>query len=410
MDETPSGDGRGHALETAGGEATPAAMADELERARERLAFYESFDRLIQENIARAGELVRETLSLRDGATEELRAARAEVERSLSDERARHQAMLVELRDDLASLRAHLGGLEQRVVAALSTVGERAATPAFTPPAAPAVETGAREEAPVEPARIEEVPVAPPSTASDIGGVDPAMGAAHEPARPAGQEAAPIDVTPPLALASRDVPIASPFEPVFGGLAPDQPSLSAGTSATRAAPEIDAGVEPALGIDETPWMGADVPVPPAPSAVPAGAETLPASAAATVERDRPALSVVRSSVETAAPVPVRDTLGTGEAGPDVAIADQTAPRQTTLLVHGVPRAATALSLQRHIAALPTVQSVEAREFAEGVLRLQVTAAPPLSWPDVERWEGGGPLEALHILDDVIEVRMLGAGR
>ncbi len=79
-----------------------------------------------------------------------------------------------------------------------------------------------------------------------------------------------------------------------------------------------------------------------------------------------------------------------------------------VLVHGVPRAAAALSLQRHLAGLGHVETVEAREYAEGILRLQVVARGPLGLEDLRRWEGGSNLEAVHVLADVIEVKLPGA--
>jgi hypothetical protein len=79
-----------------------------------------------------------------------------------------------------------------------------------------------------------------------------------------------------------------------------------------------------------------------------------------------------------------------------------------VLVHGVPRAAAALSLQRHLAGLDHVEGVEAREFAEGILRLQVTARTPLALDDLRAWDAGAELEPVHVQDDVIEVRLPGA--
>ena len=84
------------------------------------------------------------------------------------------------------------------------------------------------------------------------------------------------------------------------------------------------------------------------------------------------------------------------------------PHQVSVLVHGVPRAAAALSLQRHLASLGHVEGVEAREFAEGILRLQVTARHPLALDDLRSWEGGAGLEPVHVLAEVIEVRLPGA--
>jgi len=84
-------------------------------------------------------------------------------------------------------------------------------------------------------------------------------------------------------------------------------------------------------------------------------------------------------------------------------------RSVTVLVHGVPRAATALSLQRHLAGLPHVDGVEAREYAEGVLRLQVMVMPELRMDDLQSWhdEDGATLEPIHVQDDVLEVRLPG---
>jgi hypothetical protein len=84
------------------------------------------------------------------------------------------------------------------------------------------------------------------------------------------------------------------------------------------------------------------------------------------------------------------------------------PHKMTVLVQGVPRAAAALSLQRHLAALPHVEGVEAREYAEGVLRLQVTSGGPLTLDDLRGWDGGSGLEPVHVQGDVIEVRLPGA--
>ena len=78
------------------------------------------------------------------------------------------------------------------------------------------------------------------------------------------------------------------------------------------------------------------------------------------------------------------------------------------MVHGVPRAAAALSLQRHLAALPAVEAVEAREYAGGVLRLQVQTRAPLAVDDLRAWEEGAGLEPVHVLPGVIEVALPGA--
>jgi hypothetical protein len=96
------------------------------------------------------------------------------------------------------------------------------------------------------------------------------------------------------------------------------------------------------------------------------------------------------------------------AGTAPVAAAEALPRAMTVLVHGVPRATAALSLQRHLAGLRQVEAVEAREYAEGILRLHVTVRGPLAVDDLRSWEGGAALEPVHVLRDVIEVRLPGA--
>ena len=82
-----------------------------------------------------------------------------------------------------------------------------------------------------------------------------------------------------------------------------------------------------------------------------------------------------------------------------------AARPVAVIVHGVPRAAAALALQRHLAGLPQVEAVEAREYAAGVLRLHVTARTPLALADLRAWDGGASLEPVNVLPNVVEVRL-----
>ncbi|HRA48347.1 MAG TPA: hypothetical protein PK819_09790, partial [Thermomicrobiales bacterium] len=78
---------------------------------------------------------------------------------------------------------------------------------------------------------------------------------------------------------------------------------------------------------------------------------------------------------------------------------------TTLLVHGVPRATTALSLKRYLEAMAHVHSVEPREYAEGVLRLQVASEHPIGLADLAGWPEASGLEAMTIEQDFVEVRL-----
>jgi hypothetical protein len=95
-----------------------------------------------------------------------------------------------------------------------------------------------------------------------------------------------------------------------------------------------------------------------------------------------------------------------QATPAAAIASPaTTMRTTTLLVHGVPRATTALSLKRYLEGLSHVHEVEPREFAEGILRLQITGLRPLDIGDLSGWPEGQGLEAIHVREDLLEVRL-----
>lgn len=80
-----------------------------------------------------------------------------------------------------------------------------------------------------------------------------------------------------------------------------------------------------------------------------------------------------------------------------------APQVVELIAHGVPRAADALSLQRYLGGLGQVAGVEAREFAEGVLRLQLTARAPVSADDIHGWPDNRNARVLQHQANVIEI-------
>jgi hypothetical protein len=81
------------------------------------------------------------------------------------------------------------------------------------------------------------------------------------------------------------------------------------------------------------------------------------------------------------------------------------PRVIDLIAHRVPKAATALSFQRYLGTLEPVVGVEAREFAEGVLRLQVTARRPLDRAELTAWTDGGGVTVLQQKSTVIEIEI-----
>jgi len=90
-------------------------------------------------------------------------------------------------------------------------------------------------------------------------------------------------------------------------------------------------------------------------------------------------------------------------GPIVGEVAWAAPRVIEVIAHRVSRTATALSLQRYLSDLETVVSAEAREFTEGVLRMQVTARSPLDRADLTGWTECGPVSILQLQPGVIEI-------
>ena len=81
------------------------------------------------------------------------------------------------------------------------------------------------------------------------------------------------------------------------------------------------------------------------------------------------------------------------------------PKVIDVIAHHVPKAAIALSLQRYLGTLAPVVGVEAREFAEGVLRLQVTAKRPLDRTELTAWTEGGRVTVLQQQPTVIEIEI-----
>ncbi len=87
----------------------------------------------------------------------------------------------------------------------------------------------------------------------------------------------------------------------------------------------------------------------------------------------------------------------------VAAIDFSNPTTTTLLVHGVPRASAALGLKSYIEKLDFVSTVEPREFAAGLLRLQVDGARPLSLGDLAGWTLADRVKLRSASNDLLEL-------
>ena len=259
----------------------PVELQRLLELARERLAFYESFDRIIGENVRRSGELMLERISLREQV--EARAAsaareRAEQEARITESRSQYQGLLRDLMREVNTLRTSLDDMQARLQRAEDALGSDKEVESDSAP------DGEPDSDPASPSLDDEEGDAP-------------------------EEASPIP--------DRTATIAA---------------MEAGGAAPPAAPEPASGPHPAAAREV--WETSQV---------------------------------------------------------------------VELIAHGVPRAADALSLQRYLGGLDHVAGVEAREFAEGVLRLQITARTPISVDDIHGWPGNPTVRVLQHQPKVIEI-------
>jgi hypothetical protein len=514
--------------------ADPAELEQRLAQAEERLAFYTSFDKLIQDNIARSSELMRDALALREQAIADMKRAQAELEHVQAeaaqavaaanaqavDERRRFGETLLALHGELGALQDAAAAIGRQVGSVLGELGAAEFVPVSWAAAEPAMEAvvadAAIEEVDGEPAAEmgegaatadgvdAEVwnPLAQPDDAAmatgeliayrgtgtgelslEGAGDDvqvaerfpqeweseiPAYAAveaelADESEAPADEAEAesgepPIEAETELAeLVAAEAEEAEPEAVAADEAAVDDfasledfEAAVAALEMAGAEAEIDeeegeealaelAQVAEAVGGEDDGEAGA------APLDGDTGEETFAAAAGEVDEAvEEPAMvaDVLIAEAEPELPVagsddgeaPALDAYDTpptyreegflsgyaaeldqeeapaAEAAYESAVAVETAeePRSVMVLVHGVPRAAAALSLQRHLAGLGHVDSVEAREYAEGILRLQVTAHSPLALDDLRAWDGGTDLEPVHVQDDVIEVRLPGA--
>jgi hypothetical protein len=83
------------------------------------------------------------------------------------------------------------------------------------------------------------------------------------------------------------------------------------------------------------------------------------------------------------------------------------PGAMTVIVHGLPDAHSALSLQRHLARVAGGGTVLAREFMDGVARFEVSGNS-VTFDDLRRWDGGEALRPIHLQADVVEAAAPGA--
>jgi hypothetical protein len=90
-------------------------------------------------------------------------------------------------------------------------------------------------------------------------------------------------------------------------------------------------------------------------------------------------------------------------------APKTEPAKTTIIVHGIYRPMVATGLQRFLLARDGVISVEPREFAEGILRLQIRAATPITESLFTGWSDGEGMTVIQRLPQTVEIVLPTAG-
>jgi hypothetical protein len=91
-----------------------------LTHGEEWVNFYESFDKLVQDNLARSSDLLKKAMTLPEVADREVAKVKAEHEAKLTDERNRQRATLSGLRDEVASTHQQISGLTRNMASVMA--------------------------------------------------------------------------------------------------------------------------------------------------------------------------------------------------------------------------------------------------------------------------------------------------
>jgi hypothetical protein len=363
----------------------------ELIRLRERLAFYQSFDGLIQDNITRSGDLLRQAMQMRESASAEIAAVQAETERQRSEDRDRYRTLFSALLDEVTTVQVQAERLARRLTGALDQLEMDGSAGTY---AALPTDLDFEDDNPfLNPLSLDESaetltddtePLATNEELADL--IDPTE----------DDDVSPIldpttnDTSEHEAMTEQDevVSITTSESPSADAL-PSIEDIDAAideaiTDAEEAEPTVVAESASADDVSD------DIPV----DIQPFAPEDIASSREFLADNDL----ALQPSSEAEAIFP--------ELSPTARITSRVAPSSATIvLVHGVPRATTALSLKRYLEGLAHVGTVEPREFAEGILRLEVSGNRPLAFEDLRSWPEGTGLEPVHLRDDLVEVRL-----
>jgi hypothetical protein len=357
----------------------------EIGRLRERLAFYQSFESLIQDNIARSGDLLRQAMEMREGAASEIAAAQAEAVRQRAEDRSRYRIHFSAMLDELTALQGQAERLARRLTTALDEIELDLPTGAI---ALSLSEIDLTNEDLLKQTLALDAGsfalTAEPETETDVTSPEE-----EEPLAFVETDDHEVVVQP----AAESVKIDA--EPVLDAVVPEPVAAEPDTTddlTTESAPTEPAPSEPEAPLaatqdESTPDdLAEDIPLDIQPFA-PEDIVTSRHFAAGNDLALQPAVDP--DFIPTDAP----------------STSTELAANSTIVLVHGVPRATTALSLKRYLEGLAHVGNVEPREFAEGILRLEVSGDRPLAFDDLRSWSEGETLEPVHLRDDLVEVRL-----
>jgi hypothetical protein len=370
---------------------------EELARLRERLAFYESFDQLIQDNVSRAGNLLREAATRHQDSELAIRTTTAQFEQRQLAERVEYRKIFSSLLDDVTTVQQNVERLARQVADALDDLeavipaaGETAALESDTLPSIPAFRAGAAGE----------LGAGMTTTGSAIADEDVNSANDLSVARGAGS-AVELDTiereSPDVDQSAIETEQYGSDQVVHQGFTPPSPHDQV-EPVDELIPEDDSGDDDQFATQNSGNV--------------AGSSSFSNIVQASVERISQALGG-REGSGTATDAGETDGISvdlasTAEEGDDdesIGWVESGEPAATTLLVHGVPRATTALSLKRYLEGLEQVHSVEPREYAEGVLRLQVSSERPVRLDDLRGWPEANALELVADRDDFVEVRL-----
>ncbi|CAA9560780.1 MAG: hypothetical protein AVDCRST_MAG33-1650 [uncultured Thermomicrobiales bacterium] len=422
VDATP-----GHAPAPPVGGLVPAADAalvtpEAIEQMAERLRFYESFDELIQQNIARSGQLLREAADKRDEAV----AAIARTREQIEAERETQRATLTELLDDVMTIQQATERLAHRVSDALeqiefelepvglqapgSLLGQRPDQLPDTTATRSRHDQSVAEDVHDE-VRHGVIGQRPPGLAAGAG---PTGDDARDDRLPSSGSAPP-PTGGSMAAASSDNPETS--APAGEGTvqhdfaSPTEQMLSGNESGSHE-PEIGEGPEAAPVESSTTGWAVTEPEP-TPVADPAVMDGMNGEA-----ESGPPLDDRRdegTSGSTFDPATRLEPSGSGGASesppgdgvtPVIAGAAPVSQGRTTVVLDGIPRAAIALAIQRHLLAKPDVLRAEVREYYDHRLTLYVTARRSTTADDLEDWDGGGTWQRIRSSPELLELRMV----